>query len=142
MGAITIYDNSKYETEVNSSTNPSIVAMNLENKNEIISYAHFKKIEKKVESIQTLSNIDDVEDVADKGTLLTCQLLYEKEINTFCSKLAWSNSDDKYTIPVGMPGVNPAYGGDADIGIIYFFISQDNKVESIRYSHADVERFG
>lgn len=64
-------------------------------------------IPKKVEQIQTLSGLSNVKKVADGPTLLACQTLYKKGINTFCS--------------------NYTPNGDASINISFNSLSPENK---------------
>ncbi len=106
MGAITDYDDSEYEK--NGIGSPIALRQNMENQNEILSNPQIVKLEKKTEGIQRLTSLSSVIDVADTTTLLACQLLYEKGINTFCSNYSKDT-------------------GYSDIAIHYNSLSEENK---------------
>lgn len=107
-GAITDYDDSEFEM-TNKPLNPKVLRSNMTNFFEIISNPYVIQLKKRVEAIQNLISILDVEKVADTATLLACQLLYERGINTFCSNF------DVET-------------GYCDIAINYNSLSEENKI--------------
>ena len=91
-GAITDYDDSKYEKDGKSS--PRILRENMKDKYEIMANPNIVNLVKQREEIQELTRLEDVSKVADGASLLACQLLYEKGIDTYCSNFC--QEDDRY----------------------------------------------
>ena len=106
MGPITDYDDSEYEQ--NGAGAPRPLRVNMVNQNEILANPYIVELEKKGEAISSLTSLENVVNYADASTLLGCQLLYEKGINSFCSNFL---PDDNYT----------------DIAIDYNSLSPENK---------------
>lgn len=79
------------------------------------------EIPKNVESIQVLSSLSHVKKVADGPTLLACQTLYKKGINTYCSN----------------------YGPDRDvwINVDYNSLSEENKAIVLKLREKNPENY-
>lgn len=112
FGPITDYDDSEYE-KTKKPSQPKILRQTMTNKYMLLSNPYIISLSKNLEPIQQLSNIDDVKKVADVSTLLACEILYEKGINTYCSN---------YEVETGY----------CDIAINYNSLSPENKKNIIR----------